>query len=119
MDNNKTSEHSTDDELLRKQKAKEAALLRYINESESNIYDDLSQKSGGNAFKEAISGFFYTLYLIFLHPLVSNRTLRRKLLMKIIFALIIILAAKFFAPQSEYSTNNVQQNIADTSVNMP
>ena len=71
---------------------KEEALLRYINESDqpqNNIPE--KAKTSGEAIKEALVGVIGVLYIIFLNPIIGDKTARRKVFMRVIFKLAIFL----------------------------
>lgn len=90
-----------DEDFLRRKQAKQEALMRYINEQNEEADDDIIPEEN-KTLKGAIVGFFYTLYLVLIYPIANDKALKKKLLFKIVFALIIILLACWFSPVFKY-----------------
>lgn len=103
-----------DEDFLRRKQAKQEALMRYINEQNEEEDDDIIPEEN-KTLKGAVVGFFYTLYLVLIYPITSDKALKKKLLFKIVFALIIILLACWFSPVFKYEQTNSEQNFSDSS----
>lgn len=119
-DENQTgNENNANAEFLRKKKAKEEALMRYINEPESNIYDELMKNSSKTSLKEAICGFFYTLYVIFLHPILSDHTLKRKIILKLIFGVMMVVIMMLYFQDFYSPPNETEKNLSESVIPRP
>ena len=114
-DEQQTKKNSNPDEdFLRRKQAKQEALMRYINEQNEEDNEDIIPEEN-KTLKGAVVGFFYTLYLVLIYPIANDKALKKKLLFKIVFALIIILLACWFSPVLKYEQANSAQNFSDLS----
>ena len=105
---------NSDEDFLRRKQAKQEALMRYINEQNEEADDDIIPEEN-KTLKGAVVGFFYTLYLVLIYPIANDKALKKKLLFKIVLALIIILLAYWFSPVLKYEQTNSAQNFSDLS----
>lgn len=117
-DEKQTETNFTPDEtLMSRRKAKEEALMHYINEQNEEKQDLIPDEN--KTLKGAFIGFFYTLYLVLIYPVLSDKALKKKLLKKIIFAIIIVLLASWFSPVLKYEVNKTQLDVTPVAENMP
>jgi hypothetical protein len=99
---------------LRRKQAKQEALMRYINEQNEEDNEDIIPEEN-RSLKGAVVGFFYTLYLVLIYPIANDKALKKKLLFKIVLALIIILLASWFSPVFKYEQTSSEQNFSTSS----
>ena len=117
-DEEQKTNSNPDEDFLRRKQAKQEALMRYINEQNEEADDDIIPEEN-KTLKGAVVGFFYTLYLVLIYPITSDKAFKKKLLFKIVFALIIILLACWFSPVLKYEQTNSAQNFSDLSDTTP
>lgn len=113
-DEEQKANSNPDEDFLRRKQAKQEALMRYINEQNEEDNEDIIPEEN-KTLKGAVVGFFYTLYLVLIYPITSDKALKKKLLFKVILALIIILLVCWFSPVLKYEQTNSEQNFSDSS----
>ena len=103
--------NTRDSEYVHKKKTKEEAIMRYINEPENSIYDDFQKEPEEKGIKGLIIGFFYIVYVIFLHPVLSDKALKRRILFRIIFLIAILLICEICFQDIFSSVREIPSNV--------
>ena len=101
-------------ETLQQNKAKEAAVLRYI-EEQNEVLKKRSEetKSAFEKIKELVGGIFGVFVMFFVAPLIFNRRGRNRLIFYVIKILIITLLVLFFTKGMDLEKQ--KQNSADSN----
>ncbi len=111
----------TQTEILQKNKAKEAAVLRYIEEQNTVLHDEPEgSKSAFEKIKELVGGIF-GLLMIFIGPFVFNRRGRKELISYLIIKVLIPLLIAYWLASSMFAStpddNHINSSATTAQIN--